>query len=125
MGSILIAFALTALWVTLNIFAVNSKLTMCHKLIELPLSANVNLIFSFGNTGDSQVQVLDPPARTDEVVEKTSEPVHRVRKHTHHFTLEVTIEGLHCYYIFSSPKHRKAICITVFVAVPEDITGTC
>ncbi|XP_067465754.1 uncharacterized protein [Thunnus thynnus] len=41
------------------------------------LGGTVNLIFSFGNTGDSQVQVLDPPARTDEVVEKTSEPVHR------------------------------------------------
>ncbi|XP_040905883.1 spectrin beta chain, non-erythrocytic 5 isoform X7 [Toxotes jaculatrix] len=41
------------------------------------LGGTVNLILSFGNTGDSQVQVLDPPARTDEVVEETSEPVHR------------------------------------------------
>lgn len=43
------------------------------------LGGTVNLILSFGNTGDSQVQVLDSPARTDEVVEETSEPVHRVR----------------------------------------------
>lgn len=43
------------------------------------LGGTVNLIFSLGNTGDSQVQVLDPPSRTDEVVEETSEPVHRVR----------------------------------------------
>ncbi|XP_051271507.1 uncharacterized protein LOC127372124 isoform X2 [Dicentrarchus labrax] len=41
------------------------------------LGGTVNLILSFGNTGDSQVEVLDPPARTDEVVDKTSEPVHR------------------------------------------------
>ncbi|XP_019115609.2 uncharacterized protein mymx isoform X2 [Larimichthys crocea] len=41
------------------------------------LGGTVNLILSFGNTGDSQVQVLDSPARTDEVVEETSEPVHR------------------------------------------------
>lgn len=43
------------------------------------LGGTVNLILSLGNTGDSQVQVLDPPARTDEVVDETSEPVHRVR----------------------------------------------
>ncbi|XP_050932499.1 spectrin beta chain, non-erythrocytic 5 isoform X6 [Lates calcarifer] len=41
------------------------------------LGGTVNLILSFGNTGDSQVQVLDPPERTEEVVEDTSEPVHR------------------------------------------------
>lgn len=71
------------------------------------LGGTVNLIFSFGNTGDSQVQVLDPPAGTDDVVEETSEPVHRVRKHNHHFTLKVNIEGLHCYYIFFFPKALK------------------
>lgn len=43
------------------------------------LGGTVNLILSFGNKGDSQVQVVDPPARTDELVEETSEPVHRVR----------------------------------------------
>lgn len=43
------------------------------------LGGTVNLILSFGNKGDSQVQVVDPPAGTDEVVEETSEPVHRVR----------------------------------------------
>ncbi|XP_008299516.1 spectrin beta chain, non-erythrocytic 2 isoform X6 [Stegastes partitus] len=42
-----------------------------------PTGGTVNLILSFGNTGDSQVQVFDLPARTDEVVEETSEPVHR------------------------------------------------
>ncbi|KAF0027284.1 hypothetical protein F2P81_020025 [Scophthalmus maximus] len=41
------------------------------------LGGTVNLILSFGNAGDSQVQVLDAPARTDEVVGDTSEPVHR------------------------------------------------
>lgn len=43
------------------------------------LGGTVNLILSLGNTGDSQVQVLDSPAQTDEVVDETSEPVHRVR----------------------------------------------
>ncbi|XP_041803637.1 uncharacterized protein LOC121613964 isoform X2 [Chelmon rostratus] len=47
------------------------------------LGGTVNLILSFGNTGDSQVQVLDPPARTDEVVDETSEPVHRVSTYLH------------------------------------------
>ncbi|KAM8738079.1 uncharacterized protein mymx isoform 4-T4 [Acanthopagrus schlegelii] len=47
------------------------------------LGGTVNLILSFGNTGDSQVQVLDPPARTDEVEEETSEPVHRVSTYLH------------------------------------------
>ncbi|XP_028279297.1 uncharacterized protein mymx isoform X3 [Parambassis ranga] len=42
-----------------------------------PLGGTVNLILSFGNTGDSQVQVLDLPAGSDQVVEETSEPVHR------------------------------------------------
>ncbi|XP_067381665.1 uncharacterized protein [Channa argus] len=41
------------------------------------LGDTVNLILSFGNKGGHQIQVLDPPARTDEVVEETSEPVHR------------------------------------------------
>lgn len=57
------------------------------------LGGTVNLILSFGNTGENQVQVLDPPARTDEVVEEILEPVHRVRNITHHLhtlTLEVT-----------------------------------
>lgn len=39
----------------------------------------VNLILSLGNAGDSQVQVLDPPAPMDELVKEASEPVHRVR----------------------------------------------
>ncbi|XP_042358037.1 uncharacterized protein LOC121954542 isoform X2 [Plectropomus leopardus] len=47
------------------------------------LGGTVNLILSFGGQGDSQVQVLDPPARTDEVVEETSEPVHRVSTYLH------------------------------------------
>ncbi|XP_015235074.1 PREDICTED: uncharacterized protein LOC107087815 isoform X3 [Cyprinodon variegatus] len=42
-----------------------------------PASSAVNLILSFGNTGDSQVQVLDLPALTDEILKETSEPVHR------------------------------------------------
>lgn len=49
------------------------------------LGGTVNLILSFGNTGDSHVQVLDLPARMDEVVEETSEHVHRVRTHTFHY----------------------------------------
>ncbi|XP_047459002.1 uncharacterized protein LOC125018769 isoform X3 [Mugil cephalus] len=42
-----------------------------------PVGGTVNLILSFGNTGDSQVEVVDLPPQTDEVVEETSEPVHR------------------------------------------------
>nr|XP_057914138.1 uncharacterized protein LOC131107810 isoform X3 [Doryrhamphus excisus] len=41
------------------------------------LGGEVNLILSFGNTGDSQVQVLNCPVRHDEVVDVTSEPLHR------------------------------------------------
>ncbi|XP_056291515.1 uncharacterized protein LOC130207098 isoform X3 [Pseudoliparis swirei] len=41
------------------------------------LGGTVNLILSFGGQGDSRVQVLDPPARPDEAVDETSEPVHR------------------------------------------------
>ncbi|CAJ1067414.1 uncharacterized protein LOC121511110 [Xyrichtys novacula] len=47
------------------------------------LGGTVNLILSFANTGDSQVQVLDPPAGTDEVVEESCEPVHRVSTYLH------------------------------------------
>ncbi|XP_069546160.1 uncharacterized protein [Brachyistius frenatus] len=42
-----------------------------------PVGGTVSLILSFGNTGDSQVQVLDLPAGTDEVEVEPSEPVHR------------------------------------------------
>ncbi|KAM9727031.1 uncharacterized protein mymx isoform 1-T1 [Menidia menidia] len=41
-----------------------------------PVRNAVNLILSFGNTSDSQVQVFDRPVRPDET-EETSEPVHR------------------------------------------------
>ncbi|XP_031727403.1 uncharacterized protein mymx isoform X1 [Anarrhichthys ocellatus] len=47
------------------------------------LGGTVNLILSFGGQGDSQVQVLDPPARTNEVMEESSEPVHRVSTYLH------------------------------------------
>ncbi|XP_075933420.1 uncharacterized protein mymx [Anarhichas minor] len=47
------------------------------------LGGTVNLILSFGGQGDSQVQVLDPPARTDEVMGESSEPVHRVSTYLH------------------------------------------
>ncbi|XP_071392045.1 protein AF-9-like [Centroberyx affinis] len=46
------------------------------------LGGTVNLILSFGNTGDSQVQVLEPPARMEEV-EEEPEPVHRVSTYLH------------------------------------------
>ncbi|XP_060896633.1 uncharacterized protein LOC132975828 isoform X1 [Labrus mixtus] len=42
------------------------------------LGGTVNLILSFANTGDSQVQVLDPPAGTSEEVDESFEPVHRL-----------------------------------------------
>ncbi|XP_027862541.1 uncharacterized protein mymx isoform X6 [Xiphophorus couchianus] len=42
-----------------------------------PVGGAVNLILSFGNNEDSQVQVLDLPAGTDEKLKETSEPVHR------------------------------------------------
>ncbi|XP_061766649.1 uncharacterized protein LOC133559181 isoform X2 [Nerophis ophidion] len=45
--------------------------------ISPSLGGTVNLILSFGNTGDNQVQVLDSPARIDEVLKETSEPLHR------------------------------------------------
>ncbi|XP_077438064.1 uncharacterized protein mymx [Vanacampus margaritifer] len=45
--------------------------------------AMVNLILSFGNAGDSQVQVVDRPVWNDEVLEETSEPLHRVSTYLH------------------------------------------
>ncbi|KAK2824073.1 hypothetical protein Q5P01_021248 [Channa striata] len=47
------------------------------------LGDTVNLILSFGNKGDNQIQVFDPTVRTDEVAEETSEPVHRVSTYLH------------------------------------------
>ncbi|XP_034538370.1 uncharacterized protein LOC117811970 [Notolabrus celidotus] len=47
------------------------------------LGGTVNLILSFANTGDSQVQVLDSPAGTDEVEEESCESVHRVSTYLH------------------------------------------
>ncbi|KAJ0066727.1 hypothetical protein NL108_002298 [Boleophthalmus pectinirostris] len=46
------------------------------------LGNTVNLILSFGNTGDSQVQVLDAPVTAEEE-EGTSEPVRRVSTYLH------------------------------------------
>ncbi|XP_035981763.1 uncharacterized protein LOC105916020 isoform X3 [Fundulus heteroclitus] len=43
-----------------------------------PAGGAVNLILSFGNAGDSQVQVLDLPGGPDETPLETSEPVHRL-----------------------------------------------
>nr|XP_054605795.1 uncharacterized protein LOC107375418 isoform X3 [Nothobranchius furzeri] len=48
---------------------------------SLPVGGAVNLIFSFGDTGNSQVQVLDLPARTEQIMEETS--VHRVSTYLH------------------------------------------
>ncbi|XP_029962770.1 uncharacterized protein mymx isoform X3 [Salarias fasciatus] len=48
-----------------------------------PLGSTVNLILSFGNAGDSQVQVLDLPAEAEEAAEEASEPVHRVSTYLH------------------------------------------
>ncbi|XP_055083243.1 uncharacterized protein LOC117382198 isoform X2 [Periophthalmus magnuspinnatus] len=47
------------------------------------LGNTVNLILSFGNTGDSQVQVLDAPVTAEEEEEGTSEPVRRVSTYLH------------------------------------------
>lgn len=47
------------------------------------LGNTVNLVLSFGNSGDSQVHVLDPTVRADEVEEETSEPVCRVSTYLH------------------------------------------
>ena len=53
------------------------------------LGGTVNLLLSLRSTGDSQVQVLEPPAGVEEELqEEASEPVHRVRAcaetaHTH------------------------------------------
>ncbi|KAM4607675.1 uncharacterized protein mymx isoform 4-T4 [Polymixia lowei] len=41
------------------------------------LGGTVNLILSFANNGDSEVQVLEPPAGTEEAAEEASEPIHR------------------------------------------------
>ncbi|XP_034040277.1 uncharacterized protein LOC117522969 [Thalassophryne amazonica] len=41
------------------------------------LGGTVNLILSFSNAEDSKAQVVESPARMDEVVEETAEPVHR------------------------------------------------
>ncbi|KAM4591138.1 uncharacterized protein mymx isoform 2-T2 [Odontesthes bonariensis] len=50
-----------------------ANITVLKENSSPPLGAAVNLILSFGNTGDSQVQVFD----LNEGEEETSEPVHR------------------------------------------------
>ncbi|XP_072247391.1 uncharacterized protein [Leuresthes tenuis] len=60
-----------------------ANITVLKENSSPPLGAAVNLILSFGNTGDSQVQVFDLPVRTDEREEETSEPVHRVSTYLH------------------------------------------
>ncbi|KAM4607673.1 uncharacterized protein mymx isoform 2-T2 [Polymixia lowei] len=47
------------------------------------LGGTVNLILSFANNGDSEVQVLEPPAGTEEAAEEASEPIHRVSTYLH------------------------------------------
>ena len=45
------------------------------------LGGTVNLLLSLRSTGDSQVQVLEPPAGVEvELQEEAFEPVHRVRR---------------------------------------------
>ena len=55
------------------------------------LGGTVNLILSFGNTGESQVQVLESPAGMEEVEEDTSEPVHRVRNTKPYYRISVLL----------------------------------
>lgn len=62
-----------------------------------PCGGEVNLILSFGNTRDNQVQVLDLPAATDDIQREASEAVHRVRitqLNTHHPTPVKTVDLL-------------------------------
>lgn len=60
------------------------------------LGNTVNLVLSFGNSGDSQVHVLDPTVRADEVEEETSEPVCRVRRNTD-FHDDICFCSLYCH----------------------------
>ncbi|XP_077351630.1 uncharacterized protein mymx isoform X2 [Festucalex cinctus] len=60
-----------------------SSLTVIKEPSNSSLGGMVNLILSFGNTGDSHVQVVDRPVWNDEVVEETSEPLHRVSTYLH------------------------------------------
>ncbi|XP_016526690.1 uncharacterized protein mymx isoform X5 [Poecilia formosa] len=54
-----------------------ANITLVKESSSPPVGGAVNLILSFGNTEDSQVQVLDLPAGTDEMLKETSEPIHR------------------------------------------------
>lgn len=60
------------------------------------LGGAVNLILSFGSKGDSQVQLVDPPAKMDEVAEDAAEPVHRVRStlltHCYNYTTPLLMD---------------------------------
>lgn len=87
------------------------------------LGGTVNLILSFGGQGDSQVQVLEnTPARTEEVVEETSEPVHRVRNtHCHQSALwEDPVIG----YIHLSPCMGSPSCCCSFLSPPLAFTSS-
>ncbi|XP_041865987.1 uncharacterized protein LOC121655431 isoform X2 [Melanotaenia boesemani] len=70
-----------------------------------PLGGAVNLIFSFGNPGDSQVQVFDPPVKTDEIVEETSEPVHRVSTYLH--VKDNNLAGAPVYESITLPRQKS------------------
>ncbi|XP_014912837.1 uncharacterized protein mymx isoform X7 [Poecilia latipinna] len=60
-----------------------ANITLVKESSSPPVGGAVNLILSFGNTEDSQVQVLDLPAGTDEMLKETSEPIHRVSTYLH------------------------------------------
>ncbi|XP_061692613.1 uncharacterized protein LOC133509530 isoform X2 [Syngnathoides biaculeatus] len=59
------------------------SLTVIKEPSSPSLGGMVNLILSFGNTGDSRCQVVDGTVGNDEVIEKTSEPLHRVSTYLH------------------------------------------
>lgn len=71
-----------------------------------PVGGSVNLILSFGNNEDSQVQVLDLPAGTDEKLKETSEPVHRVRSTQHKSSPNIS----YIQYLICSKKRGKFLC---------------
>ncbi|XP_014857794.1 PREDICTED: uncharacterized protein LOC106927023 isoform X3 [Poecilia mexicana] len=60
-----------------------ANITLVKESSSPPVGGALNLILSFGNTEDSQVQVLDLPAGTDEMLKETSEPIHRVSTYLH------------------------------------------
>ncbi|XP_028324482.1 uncharacterized protein mymx isoform X2 [Gouania willdenowi] len=86
-----------------------------------PTGGTVNLILSFGKTGDSQVTVLDPPTRTKEEI---SEPLHRVSTYLHVKDTNVSVSPVYESISLPRLKGRPAPSASPTFMLPSSIPSS-